>query len=104
MTALIFRLILAEAADALTLAYFYLVTGPGVHAERNPLVLGLMALGGVQLVVLAKIGVAAWIGYHHDHNHKPLASWYVRLRTVAMSVATASAVVGAGFNVAAIIR
>ena len=40
------RLFLAQGADVATFLCFYLLVGPAVHAERNPLILGLMALGG----------------------------------------------------------
>ena len=40
------RLFLAQGADVATFLGFYLLVGPSVHAARNPLILGLMALGG----------------------------------------------------------
>ena len=103
MTAPAFRLIFAQSMDALTFAVFYLAIGAGVHAERNPLVIALMALGGVQAVVIAKVAFAALIGWRHDHTRKPLSARYLRLRTIAISIATASGIVGAGFNLAAIL-
>jgi hypothetical protein len=94
------RLVLAQGADALTLAAFYVfVAGSSPAREQNPLVLGLMAAGGVQLVLLAKVGAALLVGWRADRT--PRAT---RLRVVAMSVATASGICGAGFNLAAIVR
>ena len=103
MTPPAFRLVLAQALDAFTFAGFYLVIGAGVHAERNPLVTALLAMGGVQFVVLIKVGIAAFVGWRHDHTRRPLSARYVRLRTVAVAVAAASGIVGAGFNLAAIV-
>ena len=39
------RLFLAQGADVATFLCFYLLVGPSVDAERNPLILGLMAIG-----------------------------------------------------------
>ena len=104
MTRESFRLVFAQSADAISFAVFYLFIGAGVHAEQNPLVLGLMALGGIQLVAFVKIGVAAIVAHRHDRQDRVLSVRYLRTRTVMMSIATASGIVGAGFNSAAIIN
>lgn len=97
-----FRLVAAQSADAVTFLVFYVCIGAGVHVERNPLILGLMALGGIQAVAVAKIGLAALIGWRHDRR-VVLSPRYVWFRTVMMSVGAAAGIVGAGFNSAAII-
>lgn len=100
----VLRLLIAQAADALTFALFMLtVSGASQHAERNPLVAGVMALGGVQAVVIVKVGVAAVVGWRADHS-PAVSSHYRNCRTVALSVAAASGIVGAGFNLAAVVR
>ena len=58
MTPPAFRLLLAQSLDAATFAAFYVLIGAGVHAERNPLLIGLMAFGGIQAVVLLKVAIA----------------------------------------------
>jgi NhaP-type Na+/H+ or K+/H+ antiporter len=97
------RLLLAQSADAATYVAFYLFVGTASgHAERNPVVLALMALGGVQAVGLAKVAVAWFLGWRADRRG-PVSVRYDRLRTIAMSVATASGIAGAGYNLASII-
>jgi hypothetical protein len=98
------RLVLAQGADALTFTAFYAFVGAASgHAERNPLILALMALGGVQLVGLAKVAVAAYLGWRADRTG-PVSVRYASARTIAMSVATASGIAGAGFNLASILN
>ena len=102
MTPPAFRLLLAQSLDAATFAAFYVLIGAGVHAERNPLLIGLMAFGGIQAVVLLKIAIALVVSWRHDHSG-PLSPRYLALRTIAVSVATASGIAGAGWNLAAIV-
>jgi hypothetical protein len=109
---LITRLIFAQVLDALTLAYFWIVIGPGEHSEQNPLINMMIVLGGIQLVLLVKIGLALWVGYRIGHPPKTSHWWskpitssrFMWVQTVAISVATASGVVGAGFNLASIVH
>lgn len=103
MSRLTRRLIAAQFLDAATFLWFYAFIGVGVHAERNPLILGLMAVGGIQMVVLVKIAIAAVVGWRADHSG-PVSPRYLRLRTIAFSVATASGIVGASMNIASIVR
>lgn len=109
---LVFRLIFAQTMDALTFAFFFLfVYNGGPITEKNPIIATLLALGGVQLVMLVKIGVASYIGWRSEHPptayrwwSKPITSKkYIWVETVMLSVATASGIVGAGFNLGAIL-
>lgn len=109
-------LVLAQGADALTFALFYALGGPALtsQAERNPLVLAMLALGGYQLVALVKIGLAAWVG---RRRRVPRPSRFAAVRLLherhpqlqpralrfAMGAATLSGAVGAGFNLAALV-
>jgi hypothetical protein len=99
------RLFLAQGADLATFLGFYLLVGPSVHAERNPLILGLMALGGLAAVGLFKMGVTLLVIYRYRRaSAEPIRHrWFVPLRTIAISAATASGIVGAGFNLGAIV-
>ncbi len=99
------RLFLGQAADAITFVWFYVFVGASVHAERNPLILGLMALGGLAAVGLFKMGVTLLVIYRYRRaGARPIRHrWFVPLRTIAISAATASGIVGAGFNIGAIV-
>lgn len=103
MTRLAQRLVLAQVLDATTFALFMVVIGAnGEHTERNPLVALIWALGGVTAVVAVKIAIAAIVGYRQSHPSRPITKrWYVPLQTVLISVATASGIAGAGFNLGA---
>ena len=97
-------LVIACAADALTLLTFYaLYGGHSIQAERNPLVLLIVGFVGFQGFALVKIGLAAIVGWRHDHATGPLSPRYLRARSILMSLAIASATVGALFNTAAIV-
>ena len=61
------RLFLAQGADVVTFLCFYLLVGPSVHAERNPLILGLMALGGLAAVGVFKMAVTLIVIYRYGH-------------------------------------
>ena len=97
------RLFLAQGADVVTFLCFYLLVGPSVHAERNPLILGLMALGGLAAVGVFKMAVTLIVIYRYGHAAPVKHTWFVPVRTIAISAATASGIVGAGFNLSAII-
>lgn len=111
-----FRLLFAQTLDVVTFLVFYLFIGAGVYEERNPLILFLVALGGVHLVALVKIGVTLLVIRRAGHTPKPsrfgaLRSFAVRhprffprTLTIMVSAATASGIVGAGFNLGAIIH
>lgn len=106
-----FRLVAAQTADAATFLAFYVFIGAGVHAERNPLILGLMALGGIQMVAFTKVGVSLYLAWRREHPavkprwwSKPITSRrFIWVETVIVSAATASGIVGAGMNTAAIV-
>ena len=90
-------LLLAQGLDAASLAVFYGIAHPAALGEQNPLVLALMAAGGVQLVILVKVGaslLAAWRSRH-------MAG--LRIARLAMAAAVVSGSIGAGFNLAAIV-
>ncbi len=102
------RLVFAQAMDALTFVAFYVIVGPTVHAERNPVVLVLMALGGIQLVALVKIALAALVAHRMRRPATPSRFRLVRTvypvaSLVLVSLAVASGIVGAGFNTAALL-
>ena len=93
-----------QGADVATFLCFYLLVGPSVHAERNPLILGLMALGGLAAVGVFKMAVTLIVIYRYGQRRRSIrTSWFVPVRTIAISAATASGIVGAGFNLSAII-
>ena len=96
-------LVFAQSMDAATFAAFYLFAANSGAAERNPLVLALMAAGGVELVVFVKVAVAAFVARRSTRT-AGLSSRYLALRRVALGAATASGVIGAGFNLAAILH
>jgi hypothetical protein len=100
---LTFRLLLSQAADVATFLAFYLLVGPSVHAERNPLILALMALGGLAAVGLFKLLITLIVIYRYQRATRIHHRWYLPVRTIAISAATASGIVGAGFNLGAII-
>jgi hypothetical protein len=102
------RLVFAQALDALTFVAFYVLVGPTIHAERNPLVLVLMSLGGIQLVALAKIGLASLVARRMRRPSRPsrfgpVRAAYPVISLVMVSLAVASGIVGAGFNTAALV-
>lgn len=97
------RLFLAQGADVATFLGFYLLVGPSVHAERNPLILALMALGGLAAVGVFKMVVTLIVIYRYRRTTPVTHGWFVPVRTIAISAATASGIVGAGFNLSAII-
>ena len=65
MDRLTLRLFLAQGADVATFLCFYLLVGPSVHAERNPLILALMALGGLAAVGVFKMAVTLVVIYRY---------------------------------------
>lgn len=89
-------LVLAQGLDAATLAIFYLIAHPTGLGEQNPLVLALMATGGIQLVILAKVGAALLAAWRSQRMGR------LRVARFAMAAAVVSGSIGAGFNVAAI--
>ena len=64
------RLFLAQGADVATFLCFYLLVGPSVHAERNPLILALMALGGLAAVGVFKMAVTLIVIYRYRPRHR----------------------------------
>jgi hypothetical protein len=89
-------LVLAQSLDAATLAVFYAIAHPAALAEQNPLIVALLALGGIQLVALAKIGAAVLAAWRSRRSNG------MRLARLAMAAAVISGSIGAGFNLAAI--
>jgi hypothetical protein len=103
MTAPAFRLLFAQSMDAATFLAFYLFIGAGTYAERNPILLAIMAVGGIWLVAAMKVGTAMLVARRFD---RPVAAraWYRPTATVLVSIGAASGIVGAGANLAAILR
>lgn len=108
----VFRMIFAQVLDALTFAFFFLfVYNGGPINEKNPIIATLLALGGVQLVVFVKAGISFYIGWRSEHPPKVYRWWskpitskkYIWVETVMLSIAAASGIVGAGFNLGAIL-
>jgi hypothetical protein len=97
------RLLLGQGADVATFLCFYLFVGSSAQAERNPIIVALMALGGLAAVGLFKMGITLIVIYRYHRPGQIHHRWYVPLRTIAISAATASGIVGAGFNLGAII-
>jgi hypothetical protein len=98
------RLFLAQGADVATFLCFYLLVGPAVQAERNPIILALMALGGLAAVGIFKMAITLVVIYRYQRTTEAIHHrWFMPLRTIAISAATASGIVGAGFNLSAII-
>ena len=89
-------LVLAQSLDAASLAVFYAIVHPMALAEQNPLILALMAVGGIQLVALAKVGAALLAAWRSRRMNG------MRLARLAMAAAVISGSIGAGFNLAAI--
>ena len=106
---LLFRLVLAQFLDAITFLAFYILIGPTIHAERNPIVLVLIALGGIWLLGVVKIGITLIVAYRARNNkykpskHRVVRYLYPRMAVILISIATASGIAGAGFNLASII-
>lgn len=98
------RLLLAQGLDVATFLAFYLVVGPSIHRERNPLILLLMAMGGLAAVAAFKLGVTLLVVWRSRRVIVARRRWYGPLRIIAMAAATASGIAGAGFNAAAIIH
>ena len=87
---------MAQAIDAASLAVFYALAHPVGLGEQNPIILALLTLGGIQLVIIAKVG-AALVTAWRSHRMGRL-----RIARLAMAAAVLSGAIGAGFNVAAI--
>ena len=97
MKRLAHRLVFAQAIDVATFCAFYLLIQQSAHEERNPLIAAMFALGGFALVGLVKMGVVSVVAYR--------AASFVPSRKliVAISIATASGIAGAGFNLASLV-
>jgi hypothetical protein len=118
MSPVAFRCLFAQAMDTITFLAFYIFIGAGVHAERNPLVLAIMTLGGIWLLGAFKMADALWVSWRYDHPAKSskfllvrkfnnlihINTWWKPFNTIMLSIAAASGCVGAGFNLASILR
>lgn len=101
LSAMLILLLVGQALDASTFLWFYRIAPPGVlQAERNPLLVAVMALGGVAAVALLKVGVAAWVAWRA--HGRPLR--HRRLFGSALALAAASGFIGAAFNTYAIVE
>lgn len=104
---LVRRLVVAEMLDGLTFAAFAILIGfHGQLQEMNPLVATIYVLAGVQGLVLVKLGAA---GLMEWRARRPLSApvthrAYWPVWTVLLATATASGIVGTGFNLASLIR
>ncbi|MEO8438114.1 MAG: hypothetical protein ABI562_06605 [Chloroflexota bacterium] len=62
-----------------------------------------MTLGGLAAVGLFKLVITLIVIYRYQHASPIHHRWFLPVRTIAISAATASGIVGAGFNLGAII-
>lgn len=107
------RLLLAQGADAATFLAFYLAIGPGTYQEQGGGVLAIMSILGIWGVAGVKVGGSAILARRFLHAPAPShyawvrrtrpERWWLPATTIAISVATASGIAGAGFNLASII-
>lgn len=97
------RLLLAQGADVATFLVFYVAIGPGIHQECNPILVALMAIGGIAAVAIFKLGITVMVVARRRRAAAVQRLWFRRLQVIAISAATASGVVGSGFNIAAIV-
>jgi hypothetical protein len=99
---LMLRLVLAQVADVVTFGAFILLVGTtSAHSEQNPLIAVAYGLGGVAGVALLKLGITAIVALRRPRE---VSVRYARTYTVAASVATASGIAGAGFNIASLVN
>ena len=96
MTRLAHRLMFAQAIDVATFCAFFLLVHTSVHVERNPLIAVPMAFGGFAFAGFLKMAYVTVVA--HRATRFPES----RKLVVAISVATASGIVGAGFNLASL--
>lgn len=101
MTAPEFRVIAAQAADAATFALFMLLVPVSQFSERNPIIAGVYAAGGVAAVAAFKVGLAV-LATRRRESVIVTRRWYGPTRTILLSTAAASGIVGASFNLAAL--
>jgi hypothetical protein len=94
-----------QVLDAASLAYFYLHLPAGWvgPTERNPVILLLMGLGGVELVILVKLAVTAFIVRRRDRYSRPVTRIGRILFPLIIPLAALSGFVGATFNSIAIL-
>lgn len=110
------RLLFAQAMDVLTFSAFFLLVHESVHTERNPLIAVIFAIGGFGLVGILKMGYVALVASHaskYDAGpESEFVGWKYRqpIRSrpssgvvIALSIATASGIAGAGFNLFSLI-
>ena len=103
MKTMLNRMVAAQAIDAATFILFIVFFAAGsIHAEQNPLINLLVGLGGVQLVGVVKIGLALVVR-HRALKPRTLSLNFEATRFTMITLATASGIVGAGFNTASII-
>lgn len=105
-------LVLGQSLDALTFALFHQVAPAEFLAspyEQNPLVVSLLAVGGVALVALVKVGLAslAYAGATGRISTPRLGSatpapLFLAFRNVLLAGAAMSGFLGAAFNLWAV--
>jgi hypothetical protein len=91
------RLVFAQALDVATFCLFFIMVSHSIHTERNPLINAMFALGGWALVGIVKLGYVCIVA-HRSTRFQPST----RL-IIVISIATASGIAGAGFNLASLI-
>lgn len=98
MSILAKRLVFAQGMDVLTFCMFFILVNQSVHVERNPLIAAIYTLGGFGLVGIVKMGYVTFVA-RRAKNFAPS-----KKLIIAMSVATASGIAGAGFNLASLLN
>lgn len=101
MTAPELRLVLAQAADGISFAAFFILVPVSQFSERNPVIAAAYAAGGWAAVFGLKVGLALLAT--RRRRAVVTHAWYPPLRTVLLSAAAASGCVGAGFNLASLL-
>lgn len=91
------RLMFAQSIDAATFCLFFILVPVSIHTERNPLIAIPMMLGGFALAAFLKVAYVAFVA-RRSTRFSPS-----RKLIVAISVATASGIAGAGFNLASLV-
>jgi hypothetical protein len=95
-------LVFAQGMDVLTFCLFFVLVQPTFHTERNPLIAIPFALGGFAAVAAMKMSITLVVAYRATQP-KVVKPWYSKARAIAISLAIASGVLGAGLNSFALI-
>lgn len=106
MKALAAFLVVGQAFDAVTLIIFMGMVPDGFHlAERNPIVLVLLALGGIQLFLLVKLSISVFVAYRWAFSGwRPQTRVGKIILPIMLPIAALLGWLGFAFNTVAIIQ